>query len=111
MSLLARAEAVNYRFELAGAPHLSPLPPIDSDAVRLADNRRASAANLRHRLRRQPTAVELAVDVALFYRGRGWTSGETAVRTMHRLIREAQRYEFVFPGLPTGRDQLPPARD
>jgi hypothetical protein len=116
MSYLAVAEYVGNVYQRAGAPHLSPIPPIDDDADRLARVRRESQSLLKESLRkrgleRDPTEVEHAVEVARTYRT-SERAAEAARKKVRRLIAEAEQYEYAFPGLEatTGRQPLPPPR-
>src|SRR5208282_999086 len=93
MSYLAVAEYVGNVYQRAGAPHLSPVPPIDDDANRLARVRRESRSLLKRRLHREPTEVEHAVEVARTYRT-SERAAETARKKVRRLIAEAEQYEY-----------------
>ena len=109
MSRLALAEAIGLIYERAGAPHLAPLPPIDRGRRKLAGVRADARAVLRHRLRREPTVAELAVEVAKRYPRGDPNRCEAAATTLERLIADAQRFEYSLPGLEsiTGRLPLP----
>ncbi len=119
MSLLARAEFIGEKFaEVDSAraavdlPPLAPIPPIDYDGDRLSRVRRESRSVLREQLGREPAADEVAIEVAREYRD-DEPAPRAALRKMRRLVREAERYEFVFPGHRdvTGRESLPSPRD
>jgi hypothetical protein len=115
-TLLAAAELIGAWFEQAGL--VSPVPPIDYDAHGLECVRASSRETLLKRLPRSPTALELAVEVAGQYAKRlrsndppiDSAASTAALRKMRRLIREAQRYEYVFSAALTGREPLPPPR-
>jgi len=109
MSWLARAEAIGLIYEKAGAPHLAPVPAIDRDPQKLPSVRANARALLRDRLHRKPTVAELAVEVAKRYPRGDPDRCEAAVKTLERLVHDAQRFEYVFLGLEsiTGRLPLP----
>jgi hypothetical protein len=96
LTLRAMAYAIQQELGEAGVP--SPLPPIDYDATRLGRVRREVRADLRDRLRREPSRAEIASGVAKEYH-KGEPAVEAAERKMRRLIREAQRFEFVHLGV------------
>jgi hypothetical protein len=107
MTWLARAELIGLVYETAGAPHLAPVPAIDRDLQKLSRVRADARTVLGNRLDREPTLVELAIEVAKRYR-RG-NRCESAVRTLERLVNDAERFEYVLLGLEgiTGRLPLP----
>jgi hypothetical protein len=107
MTLSAVAEFIRAWFE--ATPLKPPIPPIDYDQAQLTRVRSNSRSILRDRLHREPTAVELAIEVAAAYR-QGEPAVEAALRKMRRLIREAERYEYVFSAELTGKLALPTPR-
>jgi hypothetical protein len=88
------------------------VPPLDLDLRKLAEVRENARIYLRRPAQPPPAAtdVEIAVEVAARYR-HDEPAVRVAVQRLERLVSEASEWEFVHLGSPTGRRQLPPARE